>query len=93
MMYSASSLAGARVLLDRLLRAIGSCQKGAAAEIVARDMDLVLGQRIDDVVHPRASILGIGRLRKLRDQLAEGLIRVARARWSRSARSCSARRP
>ena len=65
-------------LLHRLLRAVGGRDVGAAPQVVARDVHLVRGERVDDVVHAQARVFGVRRLRELLDQLPERLVRVAR---------------
>ena len=66
------------VFAQRLLCAVGRGHVGAAPVVVARHVQFVLRQRVDDVVHAHARVGGVLGGGELVDQLLERLVRVAR---------------
>ena len=62
---------------DRVLRAVGGGEVGAARQVVLRDVDLVAGERLREVGHSLARIVGVAARREARDELLERLERLA----------------
>ena len=64
------------VVLDGSLRTGNGRHIGASAVVVLGDMDFVLGQRVHDVLHALAGIIGVLGIWKAGHQFAEGLERI-----------------
>jgi hypothetical protein len=60
------------VLLDRLLGALRCGHPGAALHVVARDVELVVGEAVAQVDHAAARVVRVFALRVILDDLAEG---------------------
>ena len=65
-------------MLQRILDAVGRGNIGFALHVIARHVDFMRGQRIDQVIHAQDRVRRVFALREARDQFLERIKRVAR---------------